>query len=145
MKQYSWTLAALACLGTNVSSGSELLPPPYVAITIEAQEIEDTRVEVGKRYMIYIATLRDGSYSALLVGEDGVEVHDDLPVQVRSCDDTSLRWPDSAGAQVRSTTDAAVAQLVVFPVRLNPCLIQLDLPIAADNTLPARPTPGIPK
>jgi hypothetical protein len=66
-------------------------------------------------------------------------------VRVESCEDTSLRWPDAAGAQVRATSDAAVARVAVFPVQLNPCVLALDLPIATDvPTKPARPNPGIP-
>lgn len=145
MKRYSFALASVACLTASISSASEsaMLPPTQLAVTIEAG-VPGTRVESGKRYMIYVTVRGDGSHSGLLIGEDGLEVHKDLPLRVKDCNDTSLRWPDSTSAQVWTSNDATVAQLVAFSVRLNPCIVVLDLPLVAQSHIPGRPNPGMP-
>jgi hypothetical protein len=145
MKCHSVVFASLASFAANVSSAGDLLPPPMLTVTIETLGVEGARVETGKRYTIYVTTARDGSFSGLLIGEDGLEVHKNVPVRVQRCDDTSLRWPDASVAQVLSTSDAAVAQLIAPAVKLNPCIIALDLPLVAGSGVPARPNPGIPQ
>jgi hypothetical protein len=133
----------MACLAASISAASELLPPPQLVVTVETIGVQGTRVEAGKRYTIYVTARSDGSHSGLLVRDDGLEIYQDLPVRVQGCHDTSLLWPDTTGASVWSTSDAAVARLVAYAVRLNPCVLTLDLPLTL-SPIPARPTPGIP-
>jgi hypothetical protein len=144
MKCDSVVFASLACFAANVSTAADLLPPPLLTVTIETLGVEGARVEIGRRYTIYVTTAQDGSFSGLLIGEDGREVHKNVPVRVQRCDDASLSWPDATVAQVLSTSDSTVAQLIAPAVKLNPCIIMLDLPIVAGTRVPARPNPGIP-
>jgi len=145
MKCHSVVIASLACFAANVSTASGLLPPPLLGVTIETLGVEGARVETGKRYRIYVTTRQDGSFSGLLIDEEGLEIHKDVPVRVHHCNDTSLRWPDVALARVMATNDDTVALLIAPAVKLNPCILTLDLPLVADNSVPARPNPGIPK
>lgn len=145
MKRSSFALASLACLAAQSLSASELLlPPPYVAVTIESNSVEGTRIETGQRYSVYVMHEGNGTHSALLVDASGLVIHEGVPAYVKSCNDTAMLWPDSANARLELSSDPDVAQLRVPASKLNPCLLILELPLVARNTTPARPNPGIP-